>query len=519
VYKLVPRSQIFDTVTHLRELFREVKPANEQEYRAHERREVSAKNLLSNIFRTKEHPTLHTVLEVADIFSLTLGGAHRLFGYNLENIREYDIRLNGGHTHIIESYPFERDMLIDLPLEFGSNEFFRSNATLRDLVSEWQTDVPIRALEEEGWQQPGSFYVHVGIEDSLGSSLPPGAVALVEPASKEEKLRPNPRAIYLLQFGNGYRCSRCVVTRGKLLLLISGKSYNGPQEFAYPGGVRIAGRIRMFALNLPLPEYSLLRSLPSSPFDAPLILPWEHLSMDRLFATEHTRFRRTRQDLPRVRKTMEAIFHTKLSGRTERRYRRPTLSQPHIDTLIRLTMENVARYSDSLRAGRSFPSDRGRFSLETLLHARRLQDLSASFRREHPPVPTEGWTTMRKEFVEWPALLSMKFPQLRSLDDRVVRLPQGSSMNGLDPSISPGSLMLLEKVTESHDIRSDAKKAGWGRSLYALRRGTEFFFGHLEKDGNQYVLLSNIHGSFSPIKFRQDELVGLRRVSGVAVPV
>jgi hypothetical protein len=169
--------------------------------------------------------------------------------------------------------------------------------------------------------------------------------------------------------------------------------------------------------------------------------------------------------------------------------------------------------------GHSFPSDRERFSLETLLHTRRLKDLPLSFRRVHPPVPSEGWTTMRKEFVEWPALLSVKFPQLKSLNDHVVRLPQGSALRGLDPSISPGSLMLLEKVPGSHDLRSDARKTGWGRSIYALRRGAEFFLGHLERDGNQYALLSNAHRSVLPIKFHQNGLVELSRVSGIAVPV
>jgi hypothetical protein len=60
VYRHVPRGQIADALSHLRELFREVKPKNEQERRAHERREVVTKNLLSNLFRTKEHPTLNT---------------------------------------------------------------------------------------------------------------------------------------------------------------------------------------------------------------------------------------------------------------------------------------------------------------------------------------------------------------------------------------------------------------------------------------------------------------------------
>jgi hypothetical protein len=73
---------------HLRQSFREVKPFNEQEHRAHERREAVTRNLLSNLFRTKEQPTLHMVL--ADNFSLTLDAAHCLFGYELESIREYE---------------------------------------------------------------------------------------------------------------------------------------------------------------------------------------------------------------------------------------------------------------------------------------------------------------------------------------------------------------------------------------------------------------------------------------------
>ena len=103
---------------------------------------------------------------------------------------------------------------------------------LGDLVREWQRDVPFRALQSPGWHQPGTFYVHIGTEDSLGSSLPPGSLALVEPIERNEKLFPNPRAVYLLQFSNGYRCSRCVVSRGRLQLLTSERAYRGPQEFS-----------------------------------------------------------------------------------------------------------------------------------------------------------------------------------------------------------------------------------------------------------------------------------------------
>ena len=212
MYRPVPRNEISDAVAHLRELHRQLRPSNDRERYAFERRELITKNLLSNLRRTGDHPTLSMLLEVADIFSLTIEGAHRLFGYDLDGIREYDRRLNGGRTHIVESYAFERDLLVDLPLELASSEAFASDGTLRELVRSWQRDVPMRALKGPAWRRPGAFYVHVGTEDSLGSSLPPGSMALVEPIDEEEAQQPNPRSVYLLQFANGYRFSplRCV---------------------------------------------------------------------------------------------------------------------------------------------------------------------------------------------------------------------------------------------------------------------------------------------------------------------
>jgi hypothetical protein len=519
VYSSIPREQIADTLIHLRGLFREIPPSSEKDDRAQERREILTKNLLSNLSRTKDHPTLHAVLEVADAFSLTLDGAHRLFGYELERIRQYDLTLNAGRTHIIETYPFERDLPIDLPFQFGSNEVFTRSSPLQDLVSEWQGNVPIRSLEDAGWHEPGAFYVHVGTEDSLGSSLPPGAIALVAPLDNAERSRPNPKAIYLLQFGNGYRCSRCVVTGGKLLLLVSGRRYTGPQEFAYPKDVRIVGRIRMFALGLPTPDHPSLQSLPISEHGAPLVLPWEHTSMDRLFTAKHRRFRRSRHDVPRIQEIMESIFHTRVSGRTERRYRRPTSSLPHVNALIQLTVTHLTRYTDALRVHRPTLSDRGRYSLDTLLNTKHLEDLPTTARRPPLPFPRDRWIALRKEFVEWPMLLSLRFPQLRSLDERVVRLPQGSSIQGIDPPISPGSLVLLENIPGVREIQTNTTKTGWSRRVYALRRGENLLCGYLDRNDDRYILLAGAGSAGEVISVRQDELDQLSYISGVAVPL
>jgi hypothetical protein len=519
VYRPIPRREILDALVHIRDLHRKVKPSNEREFRAYERSEAATRDLLSNLPRISEHPTLKTLLEVAEICSLTLEGAHRLFGYDLTGIREYDLRINGGRTHIVESYPFERDLLVDLPAQLAPREAFRVDAPLRDLVARWQTEIPIRALEEEGWHKPDAFYVHVGTEDSLGSSIPPGAMALVEPVAGDEQMLPNPRGVYLLQFGNGYRCSHCIVTRGTLRLFSSAKTYRGREEFAYPGAVRIAGRIRMFAVSLPIPEYSSLWYLPPCRPCADLILPWEHRTRDRLLATEHKRFKRPKEEELFVRNFLRGQLDAKLSGRSERRYRRPTSSTPHVNALIHLTLLHVARYTDTLRAGGSWISDKGRFSLETLLRAWSLEEARGFHRKAHLPTPGDVWEARRKEFVEWPPLLSMTFPHLRLWDDRVIRLTDGCAISGLVPSIGPGTWALLEKTPAIPDVRSELRKSGWSRPIYVLRTGLQIVLGHLEGKGNEYALLSDTSGGGAKATLRADELPKLSRLAGVAVPV
>jgi hypothetical protein len=518
VYHNVPRPEIVDALIHLRDLHRQVRPSNERERSAFERRELLTKNLLSNLRRTGDHPTLSMLLEIADVFSLTVEGAHRLFGYNLPAIREYDLRLNGGRTHIVESYVFERDLSVDLPAELAPPEAFMLDRALSELVQRWQRDVPVRALRGSTWRRPGVFYVHVGTEDSLGSSVPPGAMAQVEPIEEEEAQQPNPRSVYLLQFPNGYRCSRCVVGRGKLQLLSLERTYSGPQEFPYPKSVRIAGRIRMFAVGLPVPEYSTL-SLAQYDGSADLILPWEHRSRDRLLATGHRRFQRSKDEERSVRNFLKAQLHSGFSERTWRRYRSPGSSEPHVHALLQLTLMHFARYTDALQTGGYTIRDANRFSLDTLLATKYYAELPRPHLSASPPLSREVWEKRQSEFVEWPPLLAAKFPQLSLWEDRLVRLAEGSSIRDLHPHIAPGSWMLLEKVLAIPDLRAAEHKRGWSRPIYVLRRGAEILSGYLEREGNNFALLTSRQDGSARMTFRPGEFGNVSLVSGIAVPV
>lgn len=519
VYNHVPHADIAEALIHLRELFKGERPADEAALRVKERREAGTRVLLSNLARMSRGPTLRTVLEVADLYSMTLDAAHELFGYDLSRFRELDYRLNGRWTRPIESYAFKRDTPIDLPAVLAP-QAFTANSALKDLVVEWQTQIPIRVLDASTWGVSGAFYVQVGDEDSLGSGLPPRAVCLVEPVPSAAPVRPDPRKLYLLQFGNGYRCSRCVLSNGKLLLLASDKSYAGPQQFSYPHSVRIVGQIRMVAFDLPVREPVGRRWLNRATGSVPLILPWEQLTMEALFATEHRRFRRSSRESVRVREELEAVFQRRLTGRTERRYRTATRSEPHVDTILQLALANSTRYTDALRSGGNLTSDRGRYSLEVLLKARTMEGLLEGARtRAQVPQPADTWTARRLEFPEWPSLLSMRFPRPQACGGRIVRVADTSAPPGLNPPLAAGSLLLLEDQPTTPDPFLDGRGHGWSRPLYALRRGADLIFGPLERDGAHLALLFCKGSSETSILLEPHELPQLRRASGIAIPV
>jgi len=141
----------------------------------------------------------------------------------------------------------------------------------------------------------------------------------------------------------------------------------------------------------------------------------------------------------------------------------------------------------------------------------------ASQRSAPLPTPRDVWEARREEFGGWPPLLSIRFPKLRQWEDRIVRLAEGSDIAGIDQTLGPGSLLLLENISSLPDSQLERTKSGWSRPIYVLRRGLQIICGHLERNGSDCV----ISGAQGQIKatFRPDDLASLSQVAGVAVPV
>jgi hypothetical protein len=518
VYRSVNRSEIAARVKHIRDLHRQLKPTNESDAATYVVREQKTKALLSNLQRMGTRPTLQLVYEFGRLNSMTTDGAHRLFGYDLDSMRSFDTRINSARTRILESHVFERDIRIELPLELAPPDAFRTTAPLRDLVLRWQREIPIRALDRPGWRRAGTFYVRIGSEDSLGSILPPRSIAQIEPVEATDSIRPDPRAIYLLQFRNGYRCSRCVVTKGKLHLISAELVYTKSEGFAYPLDVRIVGRVHVFAMALPLPDDGDRQSLTAYGGSADLILPWEQPARSALFATEHKRFVRSASESQAIQSLIEAELGATLSERTKRRYRTDGYSEPHIDALMHMTLEHCGRYTDSLRSGGFSLSGSARFSLDALLNATEYHNLLAARHAAVSPTPEHVWEARRNEVGEWPALLSFVLPKPSMREASVIRVGEELRFDGLLPSVGPGSWLMTEPVPRIPEVETDRLKRGWSKPLYVLQQGIETVFGFLEREGESIRVRSGSRGGTGKA-VSVTELPRLRQISGIVVPV
>lgn len=512
-----PRDLI-DALTHLCGLFRR-SGRDIREGREQGARESFCKDLIDNLRRVGARPTPHTLFHVSRYFRLTIDSAYRLFGYDLSAYRRFDILLHDNRTRLIESHPYAADFDVELPFLLGHENAFERNALLKDLVLDWRSPVSIRALENNVWRDRAMLYAQIGREDHLGPPIPPGSFVSVEPIREEERQRPDPAAIYLLQFSGGYRCAGCVVMRGRLFLLLHDHRYVGRHEFLYPTEVAIIGRVRMFAVRLPRTGVSQWETSQIVAETTPLKAPWKCHTLPELFKDQCRSLGRPEERPQAWREVLESGLQTRLTDRTLRRYRRPTKSVPHTSTLIALALAYGTRYSDVLRVlGYALPESK-LYSLEALLRVMRLPDLASTGTPIDAPVPQPLWTALLRRWGEWPTLLSMEFPRLRQWQGNVLHLQQSRQFNGLDPLLPAGSFLLLEDVDGFPEGPHDRTKANWERPIYAVRSGEHIFCSYLEVEPRQIVLIPHPQSLCRRITIPRAEIDQVSLVVGAAVPL
>jgi hypothetical protein len=519
MYEHVPVQRMVDDLRYIYHLYRTDDSFTEADVESHAARMVFLRGLLNNLKHGTSKLSPRLLAGIPRHMPLSIGGAFRLQGYRLDSMRQADFHLNGHRTRIVESYPFHRDREVDLPLKISSDNILGRTMFVSDIVLDWQTGIPIRRARGTDWQPQRLLYIQIGAEDTLRlSGLPPGAVVSIEPVSQSEQANPDSDALYFLQYGNGYLCSRCTVLRGKLSLLPVSGSYDGIYEYFYPQEVRVVGRVRGFASSLPPKLEDSQEHFPSRHM-APLVLPWEQQSFRDLLRAEGVRYGRKESALEKANDILLAASGTTLSARTLRRYEHKGDITPHTNTMVALSLFHGIRISDALRSLRLWPDEAQHHSLTAWLRANALKDLPKSVPAAESPHPRSQWDHLIRDWGEWPTLLSMAIPQMERLKHRLIRVNQAKPYENLDPVIRQGAIALLEETDRIPDTKQDRQKQGWNRPIYAVRHGGEILCGYLDNDGQHVALIPHPRSTGRRISFLHRQITMIGRVIGLASPM
>lgn len=495
-----------------------VAPVFEGRY-AEDPKSTLSPHLLANLRRSNSVPRPRHLLALSRRFHLTLGGAFKIFGFDLDRLRALDHRLNGERTRFVESYSFDRDRLVDIPASLGAPEMFQRTAFLAGLVSSWQEAVPIRSVTGRSWRHRDTVYARIGTGDGIGlPRVPPGSIVAIEPVSPEERSVPNPESVYFLQHGNAYLACACAVQDGRLFLITRNGSYFGRHDFLYPQEIRVVGRISGFSVGLPVSVGQPTVVLQGQP--APLILPWEHKSLHALIKAERARLGITEAQVRRASEYLRSAFGVSISTRTLRRYEHLTRTLPNTGALLGMTLLNSLRFTDVLKSADLRLHDTLSYSLDTLLKANTPEEVPALPNRAPSPIPTDRWQLLLKEWREWPTLLSMTFPNPGKLEYQILRIHQSSIFKGLDPLIRPDSVVLLDESVKLPYTQNHRQLQDWQRPIYALQHNTQILCGYLDNDGTHVSLVPHPQASSSPrISFLKHQVQLLGEVIGVASPL
>jgi hypothetical protein len=477
-------------------------------------------HFLANLKRSHSVPRIHQLLALSHRFHLTLGGAFKIFGFDLDRLQELNHHLNHERTRFVESYSFDRDRPVDVPAGLGAIGTLQRTAFLAELVSSWQEAIPIRSLAGPNWQRRATVYARIGTRDRTGlPKVPPGSLVAIEPVSLEERLAPNPEWVYFLQHGNAYLACACAVQDGRLFLITKNGNYAGQHDFLYPQEIRVVGRISSFSLGLPIRMTETAASVPQGK-RAPLILPWEHNSLQTLLNAERTRLGVTEAQVRRASGYLRSAFGISLSPRTLRRYEHQRHTLPNTGVLLAMTIVNSLRFTDVLKAANLPFDDMQSYSLEALLKAKASEELPRLPNRAISPTPADLWQLLLRDRHEWPTLLSMAFPNPRRLEYQVLRIRQSSIFKGLDSLIRPGSIVLLDESTKLPNTHPHRRLQDWERPVYALQHKTHVLCGYLDYDGTHVSLVPHSQsGSIPRLTFLKHQVQLLGAVIGVASPL
>ncbi len=379
------------------------------------------RNFISNLRTSGAIPSLHHLYAISELLHLRLGSVFQIFGIDLDLLLDWEALLNSERTRLIETCPFGHNTTVSSPATLTPETALERSAFLHQLVSRWQ-QVPLLTVRDAAWRDHRYRYAKLGIHDTNAApDIPSGAFVQIRMLEHDEIHHLAPGAFYFVQHPWGYTVCQCMYQDGFLLLHSSNPSFLGPHHLRYGKHALILGRVTAFAVSLPTDRYR--RDIPLTRREPmpPAIAPWEHPSLQSLFATERQRLGMTREEIDSAGESLAQTLGITITGKYARNIE---LSErfPHTTTALGLAVIYSIRPADLFRSCGIALSNPGKFDLPQLLSVHRPDDLPEWPISAPAPEPQQLWSNLGEQWHEWPLLLSRLNPDLLNTPDEILRL-------------------------------------------------------------------------------------------------
>ena len=207
---------------------------------------------LTDIEQGRFVPKLFKLYSISAIYNKSFDEIAAYFGLRMADLGRDRASIGAPRTHLLDQGEEGQGQTVTLPVELKPEFRFEKTNLLSRVVEKWD-EVPIGLLQHLDLHK--SMYGYIGLEDdTLYPLIRPGSLVQIDPNQRKIMVgqwrTEFERPIYFIELRDGYLCSWCELSRGRLTVIPHPQSRQAHRNFAHPSEAEVVGRVTGVAMRI-----------------------------------------------------------------------------------------------------------------------------------------------------------------------------------------------------------------------------------------------------------------------------
>jgi len=207
---------------------------------------------LTQIENQNSIPSIYKLFSLSLIYRISFSDLLLIFNLDLSKAGKLSSFARPPRTHLTNVQVHDSDRSITFPVRFDPGFSLDRTNLLSRMVEIWG-EVPIALIQQLDFRH--SLYGFIGMEDyTMYPLLQPGSFVQVDERrnrlEKSSSRTEFDRPIYFVELRDGYACSWCEMSGGRLSLIPHPLSPAEIRQFDFPKEAEIVGRVTAVAMRI-----------------------------------------------------------------------------------------------------------------------------------------------------------------------------------------------------------------------------------------------------------------------------